>query len=90
MPEDVYELAFAVPWQEHLKPEGSLLVDFSGQNQAIRNTQFGAVKVKDAIVDKLRDTCGSRPCVDKLHPDIRINARLSKEKLVLSLDLCGR
>lgn len=87
--EDLYELVFTVPWQEHLKPEGSLLVDFSGQSKTIRNTQFGAVKVKDAIVDKLRESCGSRPSVDKVRPDIRIHARLSKGKLVLSLDLCG-
>ncbi|MBU2887006.1 bifunctional 23S rRNA (guanine(2069)-N(7))-methyltransferase RlmK/23S rRNA (guanine(2445)-N(2))-methyltransferase RlmL [Gilvimarinus agarilyticus] len=87
--EDLYELVFALPWHEHLQPEGTLLVDFSGQNNAIRNTQFGAVKVKDAIVDKLRQVSGSRPSVDKAQPDIRINARLSKGKLVVSLDLCG-
>lgn len=87
--EELYDLIFALPWHHHLREEGSLLVDFSGTNQAIRNTQFGAVKVKDAIVDKLRQETGSRPSVDKANPDIRINARLNKHKVVVSLDLCG-
>ena len=39
-------------------------VDFNGQNQEIRHTQFGAMRVKDAIVDyferqgKARPKCG--------------------------------
>ncbi|MDO3385758.1 bifunctional 23S rRNA (guanine(2069)-N(7))-methyltransferase RlmK/23S rRNA (guanine(2445)-N(2))-methyltransferase RlmL [Gilvimarinus sp. SDUM040013] len=87
--EDLYELVFTLPWEDHLKSDGTLLVDFSGQSRTIRNTQFGAVKIKDAIVDKLRQHSGSRPSVDKVQPDIRVNARLSKGKLVVSLDLCG-
>jgi len=87
--EALYEGTRAIPWQEHLSPKGSLLVDFVGTNDAIRNTQFGAVKVKDAIVDCLRDFCGERPSVAKRDPDLRVNARLSKNKLVLSIDLSG-
>lgn len=87
--EALYDGTRAIPWQEHLSPNGSLLVDFVGTNDAIRNTQFGAVKVKDAIVDCLRDFSGERPSVAKRDPDLRINARLSKNKLVLSIDLSG-
>ncbi len=87
--EALYDGTRVIPWQEHLSPNGSLLVDFVGTNDAIRNTQFGAVKVKDAIVDCLRDFSGERPSVAKRDPDLRINARLSKNKLVLSIDLSG-
>ena len=87
--EDLYEGVRALPWQEHLSPSGSLLVDFVGSNDAIRNTQFGALKVKDAIVDALRDFSGVRPNVAKRDPDLLVNARLSKNKLVLSIDLSG-
>ena len=64
--EDLYEGVRALPWQEHLSPSGSLLVDFVGSNDAIRNTQFGALKVKDAIVDALRDFSGVRPTSEAL------------------------
>ena len=87
--DELYDRVREIPWQDHLSPNGSLLVDFVGTNDAIRNTQFGAVKIKDAIVDCLRDFSGERPSVAKRDPDLLVNARLSKNKLVLSIDLSG-
>ncbi len=87
--EDLYEGAKAVPWEEHLSANGTLLVDFIGTNRTIRNSQFGALKIKDAIVDRMREIYGTRPSVAKRDPDLRLNARLSKGNLVLSLDLSG-
>jgi 23S rRNA (guanine2445-N2)-methyltransferase / 23S rRNA (guanine2069-N7)-methyltransferase len=87
--EDLYDGARAVAWQDHLSPSGTLLVDFVGTSDAIRNTQFGAVKVKDAIVDCLRDVSGERPSVAKRDPDLRVNVRLSKDKVVICIDLSG-
>ncbi len=87
--EDLYDGTRTIAWQEHLSPSGTLLVDFVGTSDAIRNTQFGAVKVKDAIVDCLRDFSGERPSVAKRDPDLRINTRLSKDKVVISIDLSG-
>jgi len=88
--DDLYEAAISIPWQEHIKPQGTLLVDFVGTNDAIRNSQFGALKIKDAVVDCIRQHAGLRPNIDKQDPDLRINARLSRDKLVISLDLCGQ
>lgn len=87
--EELYDGARALSWQEHLSPTGTLLVDFIGSNDAIRNTQFGAVKIKDAIVDCLRDFSGERPSIAKRDPDLRVNARLSRDKVVISVDLSG-
>lgn len=87
--EELYDGVRELRWEEHLSPSGSLLVDFIGTNDAIRNTQFGAVKVKDAIVDCLRDFSGERPSVAKRDPDLRVNVRLSKSKVIVSIDLSG-
>lgn len=87
--EDLYNGTRDIAWQEHLRATGTLLVDFVGTSDAIRNTQFGAVKIKDAIVDCLRDSTGERPSVAKQDPDLRVNARLSKDKVVISIDLSG-
>ncbi|MGD8177129.1 bifunctional 23S rRNA (guanine(2069)-N(7))-methyltransferase RlmK/23S rRNA (guanine(2445)-N(2))-methyltransferase RlmL [Marinimicrobium sp. ARAG 43.8] len=85
----LYKGAVTVPWEEHLGPQSTFVVDFTGTTGAIRNTQFGALKIKDAIVDRLREQTGSRPSVSKQQPDLRINARLNKGRLALSLDLSG-
>ena len=87
--ESLYQGVLAVDWFEHLEPGGSLAVEFSGHGSGIDNTHFGALKVKDAIVDKLRQADGTRPSIDKLNPDLRVHLRLERGEAILSLDLSG-
>ncbi|MBM3106914.1 bifunctional 23S rRNA (guanine(2069)-N(7))-methyltransferase RlmK/23S rRNA (guanine(2445)-N(2))-methyltransferase RlmL [Pseudomonas sp. V1] len=87
--DDLYEGVHDVEWQDHLEANGSLAVEFSGHGSGIDNTHFGALKVKDAIVDKLRTRDGERPSVDKLNPDLRVHLRLDRGEAILSLDLSG-
>ncbi|MGP0174876.1 bifunctional 23S rRNA (guanine(2069)-N(7))-methyltransferase RlmK/23S rRNA (guanine(2445)-N(2))-methyltransferase RlmL [Pseudomonas sp. NCHU5208] len=87
--EQLYAGVQAVDWRDHLEPTGSLAVEFSGQGSGIDNTHFGALKVKDAIVDRLRSRTGERPSIDKLNPDLRVHLRLDRGEAVLSLDLSG-
>jgi 23S rRNA (guanine2445-N2)-methyltransferase / 23S rRNA (guanine2069-N7)-methyltransferase len=87
--QSLYEGVLEVDWFEHLESSGSLAVEFSGNGSGIDNTHFGALKVKDAIVDKLRLKDGTRPSVDKLNPDLRVHLRLDRGEAILSLDLSG-
>jgi 23S rRNA (guanine2445-N2)-methyltransferase / 23S rRNA (guanine2069-N7)-methyltransferase len=87
--EELYHGVLDVEWQDHLLPDGTLAVEFSGHGSGIDNTHFGALKVKDAIVDKLRTPSGERPSVDKLNPDLRVHLRLDRGEAILSLDLSG-
>ncbi len=85
----IYSDLSQVPWEDHISPLDTMAVDFIGTNPIIRHTQFGAQLVKDAIVDRLRDKCGSRPEIDRKRPDIRINARMTKGKVIVSFDMSG-
>ena len=87
--ETLYDGVYRVDWSEHLEATGTLAVEFSGHGSGIDNTHFGALKVKDAIVDRLRTPAGERPSVDKLNPDLRVHLRLDRGQAVLSLDLSG-
>ena len=87
--DDLYDGVNEVDWQEHLDAVGTLAVEFSGHGSGIDNTHFGALKVKDAIVDKLRNAQGERPSIDKLNPDLRVHLRLERGEAILSLDLSG-
>jgi len=78
-----------LPWEEHIPVTGSLRVNFVGQNDEIRNTQFGAQRVKDGIVDRLRTASGQRPSVDAKDPDVTVSARLHRGKLSIGIDLSG-
>ena len=85
----LYDGVAQVPWAEHMASDGSLAVDFSGQLSGVDNTHFGALKVKDAIVDQLRTPTGERPSVDKNNPHLRINAHCRSGEVQLALDLSG-
>ena len=88
--EALYDAAKTIAWHEHFASDSTFAVDFVGKSQAIRNTQFGGLTVKDAIVDSFREYNLERPSVEKDHPDIRIQARLLKLKVTFYIDFSGR
>ena len=59
------------------------------RSSGVRNEQFGAQRLKDAIVDQFRTKGLSRPTVDLKAPDVRVHARLHKGALSLAIDLSG-
>ena len=87
--EALYNDIKTIDWLDHIRPEGTLTVDFNGRNDAINNTHFGAMKVKDAIVDRVREETGRRPSVAKQHPDLRINVHLRRTTAQIAVDLSG-
>lgn len=87
--ESLYFNTQKINWLEHFTENQTFAVDFTGTSEVIRHTQFGAFKIKDAIVDQFRQINGHRPTVDTEHPNLRINAYLHHDQLVLSLDLAG-
>lgn len=86
---DLYVSVVAYDWQSIFDPRDTFFVDFNGTNREIRNTQFGAMRVKDGIVDYFERKGFARPTVDKIRPDIRLHAYLNREELIISLDLSG-
>jgi 23S rRNA (guanine2445-N2)-methyltransferase / 23S rRNA (guanine2069-N7)-methyltransferase len=85
----LYEGVAAIPWQDHLSPDGTLRVDFAGTSRAIRDERFGALKTKDAVVDVLRARTGRRPSVDRDEPDLAIHVHLRNNVATVSIDLSG-
>ncbi len=85
----LYDLAKAIAWDKITVHTSSFAVDFTGTNRVITNTQFGALRIKDAIVDYWRDKGFERPNVDRQTPDIRINARFHRGEITIALDFVG-
>jgi putative N6-adenine-specific DNA methylase len=59
------------------------------ERPGINHTMFAALKIKDAIVDRLRREQGARPNVDKDNPDILVHAHFAGGRCTLSLDATG-
>lgn len=87
--DELYAGVREIAWEDHVAPEGTIAVDASGMSDTLRNTQFTAVRVKDAIADRFRDRFGVRPGVDTADPDLRVNVVLARGKARVSIDLSG-
>lgn len=86
---DLYSCALNINWPTIFNVDATFMIHFSGTNDFIRNSQYGALKIKDAIVDCFTRKVEQRPNVTKDNPDIRIHAFLFKNRVILSLDLSG-
>lgn len=86
---DLYLGVQAIDWPAMFGSDKTFAVHFSGLNEVIRNSQYGALKVKDAIVDSFTRKNLPRPDVDREQPDIRVNVWLNKDTASIALDLSG-
>jgi 23S rRNA (guanine2445-N2)-methyltransferase / 23S rRNA (guanine2069-N7)-methyltransferase len=86
---DLYLGVQVIDWPAIFGPDATFAVHFSGLNETIRNSQYGALKVKDAIVDSFTRKNLPRPNVDREQPDLRINVWLNKDTASIALDLSG-
>ena len=86
--DELYRVANLVDWPTVFPLKATFRIDFHGRSDFINNTQFGAQKIKDAIVDRFREDTGGRPSVDK-DADVRIEAQLRKGRLYLYFNVSG-
>lgn len=85
----LYGAVRTLRWEEHLGPDDTLRVDFVGTSDTLRNEQFSAQKVKDAVVDRIREVTGDRPSIDLEAPDVRLHVHLDNGHGQVALDLSG-
>lgn len=85
----IYKLCYNFDWQEHFSANHTFAIKFHGASQQIRNSMFGALLIKDAIVDYFLKSNNQRPNIAKDNPDILIHAHLQNERLTVSLDMTG-
>jgi 23S rRNA (guanine2445-N2)-methyltransferase / 23S rRNA (guanine2069-N7)-methyltransferase len=87
--EAFYQGLRALDWSRHIDPDGTLACEFTGQHPAINNSHFGALRIKDAICDSLRERYGRRPNIAAEQPDVRIHVHAYGLQLTVSVDLAG-
>ena len=86
---DVYEAALAVRWPEWFSEKHSIRVDVNAIRSPLKSLEFATLRIKDAVCDRFRADCGSRPDVDTRSPGVRIQGFLDKENVTLYLDTSG-
>lgn len=87
--EALYDGVKALPWVTVAGEGATIAVSARGTNDALRNTQFIGLKVKDAVCDRLRDARGKRPDVQPQRPSVPIWVSLHGKKATVSIDYAG-
>jgi putative N6-adenine-specific DNA methylase len=76
-------------WTRFVTYRQTLSVSAVCRASAINHSGFAALKIKDAIVDQVREKTQRRPDVDREDPDVRVFAHLANDKVAVYLDLAG-
>lgn len=87
--EELYQGVKALPWVNLIGPRATISVVARGGNEALRNSQFSALKVKDAVCDSLRAQRGFRPDVAPHRADVPLWVSIHNKKATISIDYAG-
>ncbi|MFC3121675.1 bifunctional 23S rRNA (guanine(2069)-N(7))-methyltransferase RlmK/23S rRNA (guanine(2445)-N(2))-methyltransferase RlmL [Agaribacter flavus] len=87
--DELYALARSITWTQVFASDTSFAISARGTNKALRNTQFIAQKVKDAVVDHFLEEQQTRPSVDKSNAYIKFQVRVFRDKADICLDFSG-
>jgi len=85
----LYDGVASIDWSQFMTEKQTFVVDVTLYSEAFNNSQFVALKTKDAIVDQFRAKSGVRPSIDKDFPDLRIHIHLDRDQCTVSLDTSG-
>lgn len=85
----LYEGISSIDWSQFMNERQTFVIDVTLYSEAFNNSQFVALKTKDAIVDQFREKSGVRPSIDKDFPDLRIHIHLDRDQCTVSLDTSG-
>jgi 23S rRNA G2445 N2-methylase RlmL len=88
-PEALVEHLSTIPFEQWLDSRTTFAVQAHLRDTAWTHTHYAALRVKDAIVDRLRAKGFPRPDVDAKRPMMRFILHWSKAEASLSLDCCG-
>ncbi|MBI1343637.1 MAG: class I SAM-dependent RNA methyltransferase [Terrimonas sp.] len=86
---DIYRKVFDFPWEEILPEQGYFSVTSNVNNPTINNSMFANLRVKDAIVDRVREKRGERPSTGSALTGAVIHLFWKNEQAELFIDTSG-
>lgn len=88
-PDDIYEAVRKIAWEEMLGADGYFSVTSNVDHPSINNTMFTNLRVKDAVVDRMREKKGVRPASGASLHGLVIHLFWKHEHAEIFLDTSG-
>ena len=87
--DDIYKNLVKYPWENILPDPGYFSITSNVNNATINNSMFANLRVKDAIVDRLREKRGTRPSTGSALTGAVINLFWKNENAEIFIDTSG-
>ncbi len=87
--DEIYRHLIDYPWENILPDRGYFSITSNVSNPTINNSMFANLRVKDAIVDRLREKTGTRPITGSALIGAVINLFWKNEKAEIFIDTSG-
>ncbi|MCB0751505.1 MAG: class I SAM-dependent RNA methyltransferase, partial [Ignavibacteriae bacterium] len=88
-PDQLYKKVKEYNWEELIQIDDTFAVDGVVNSEFFTHSKYAALKVKDSIVDRIREDKGKRPNIDIKNPTIRVNVHIEQNNCSLLLDSSG-
>ncbi len=76
-------------FSRYLRPDQTFMIEANVKESKIHDQRYVAMRLKDAIVDQIRNDKGTRPDVSKDNPDVRFYIKGYKNNYSLAVDTSG-
>ena len=85
----LYKEVYSFSWDKIISTNQTFIIKVKGQSQNFTNTNYLTLKIKDAIVDKIKKIKFSRPSINKENPDIIISVFINNSNITIYQDSTG-
>tara|TARA_Y100000590_G_scaffold434431_1_gene552607 strand:+ start:2116 stop:3249 length:1134 start_codon:yes stop_codon:yes gene_type:complete len=86
---DVYKSIYNLKWNNILTYNDTFAIRTKLNSTIIQNQNFCTMRIKDAIVDKIRKNTNKRPSIDKRNPNFYIFIYIKNKKIKVFLNSSG-
>lgn len=88
-PDQLYEKAYNLSWEDFIDHQNTFAIQYTVNSKHFTHTKYASLKLKDAIVDRIRQKNGQRPSIDRDRPDYQFFLHISDEFVSIYLDASG-
>lgn len=88
-PDQLYKKVKDINWTSFISHNDTIAIDGVVNSEFFTHSKYAALKVKDAIVDQIRDKSGKRPNVELKNPTYRLNVHIENNNCSILLDSSG-
>ena len=87
---DLYSSFLNYNWEDFISIDDTFSIESVLNSDFFNHSLYVSQKAKDGIVDRFRKLFKSRPSVDSINPNIKINIHIRKTRCTVSLDSSGK